>query len=764
MNNIKPFTKIAQESWEFEVSEEPEVVLRDKNGLRIGIDIDGVLADTHSVLMDLASEHVPIDEEDRQKYGVQETKHGSDGLRNQVFEEIFEKGLIAEAPIIPGAAEKVNELYDAGNEIYIITARKKNWEEQTKEWLKKNGIKYHKLIMGAGKKGDVAKEEGIDVFIEDSSDNIENLEGNGIRAFVFSQPWNQDSHATRIEQWKNVKASKESPTLEMEEFFKERTAKHIDLVNKYLEKLKEHYDYEFKDAHDNSKYADPEHEPYLYITWKHKMRDEDEDYEIPEEWKDKCDEATFHHIKNNRHHPEYWDDTLTENPINKENRDEPSGKIVDATKMPEEHILAMVADWCAMSEEKENTPKEWADKNIGVRWEFSPEQKELIYEAIEKIWGKKEEASLKSFTKFSSPRWTPEDKIRLKELYIKYRQRGIPHHIIYKAAAILLDKTWLAVKQKLESMYGLEDELKGMKFEHWDKAKIDKTIQDLYSTGKPINRINLPANLMYQITNHSAPKSLSQGFPTFYNSFDDAMANNILVIGFEREGDKLTEKPIKTLEDALKFYRRKEKLCHTWTKDEIVELLQEAHVVGLPLTYSFFRSHPDIYKPLMGVSRSLEGLRDSIKRNGYTWCNLVVEAVPEYADFYSEDGRMKSSTEEMRVRRFLELNNIPFKTAGEVEKIAVNDPELNEMGYKHFLPDFVVLDKSGNISAYVEVFGSIADSGASNTAELYREKKKAKEKFYSTLPYKFIAVNNNTDGIDLTDEILKQKFGSFLGM
>ncbi len=40
----------------------------------------------------------------------------------------------------------------------------------------------------------------------------------------------------------------------------------------------------------------------------------------------------------------------------------------------------------AMSEEKGGTPKNWADKNVNVRWKFTDKQKDLIYELIEKIW------------------------------------------------------------------------------------------------------------------------------------------------------------------------------------------------------------------------------------------------------------------------------------------------------------------------------------------------------------------------------------------
>lgn len=367
-----------------------------------------------------------------------------------------------------------------------------------------------------------------------------------------------------------------------------------------------------------------------------------------------------------------------------------------------------------------------------------------------------------SLSKFSAPRWTTNEKNRLKELYLKYRARGVPHHIIYKAAAHLLGKSFLAVKQKLERMYDIDEDLGVMKYEHWDQSKIDQAIRDLYLSGQPISRMSLPANLMYQITNHSMPKAETCGFPAYYDSFDHAMASNILAVGLEREGDILTENAIETIEDALKYYRRKEKMAHAWNKDEIIALLQDAHVAGLPLTYSFFKKHPDIYKPLIGVGRSLEGLKDSIKRCGHDWSDLVIEAAPEYVNFYTEDGRLKSSTEELRIRRFLELNEIPFRTAEMSDKIAVTDPELIEQGYKNFVPDFFILNDDGSTCAIVEVFGSVADSLAANTSELYREKKTAKEKFYQTLPYSFIAINNNADGIDLTDEILREKFSAFM--
>ena len=41
-----------------------------------------------------------------------------------------------------------------------------------------------------------------------------------------------------------------------------------------------------------------------------------------------------------------------------------------------------------MSEERGNSPQEWADKVINKRWKFTDEQVKLIYELLNNIWGK----------------------------------------------------------------------------------------------------------------------------------------------------------------------------------------------------------------------------------------------------------------------------------------------------------------------------------------------------------------------------------------
>ena len=95
----------------------------------------------------------------------------------------------------------------------------------------------------------------------------------------------------------------------------------------------------------------------------------------------------YYPITSNNHHPEYWNnDVADEDLLNTKDRDGIPDKIIDATDMPGDYIYEMVADWCAMSEEKGNTPKQWADMVVGKRWKFNKIQTDLIYEIIDKVW------------------------------------------------------------------------------------------------------------------------------------------------------------------------------------------------------------------------------------------------------------------------------------------------------------------------------------------------------------------------------------------
>lgn len=179
---------------------------------------------------------------------------------------------------------------------------------------------------------------------------------------------------------------------DLEKYFIKRTKNHILLVRKYLTKflassLQDIYKgiilKEMKE-HDLSKFEEPEHTPYLLITVKYRDALLNEDF--TQEQLQLMQLATIHHVKVNKHHPEYW--TLqNDNMINLINRDEPM-TLIDATKMPPSYVACMVADWMATSEERNTNPWDWAMKNINHRWLFVSTQIDLIYDILTKFWRK----------------------------------------------------------------------------------------------------------------------------------------------------------------------------------------------------------------------------------------------------------------------------------------------------------------------------------------------------------------------------------------
>ena len=368
---------------------------------------------------------------------------------------------------------------------------------------------------------------------------------------------------------------------------------------------------------------------------------------------------------------------------------------------------------------------------------------------------------------FAAVRWSQNDKKILREVFMKSRDQHIPHNVIYQFLAKKLDRTFRAIKYQLERMYHTDPILSMYKYDSWDRKKIVNMLVQLYTEGHSMNRVSLPRKVRFQIANHSLPKSESRGFETWFNDFDSAVAEAIYTVGFQRneEGKIDHEHPITSIVDAKWYYRRNEKKTHMWNKDEVIRLFQMAHEAGLPLTHQFFAKHYDIYKPLLGVNRSLEGLKTTLKTLGWTWGNAVMKAVPEYQQWYDETGTALRSTGEVRVQRFLDLNNISYRIPSSKDRIAVTHSILIERGYQNFVPDLYILDDMGTDIALVEVFGSVADSEAANgdLAESYREKIEAKIITYRALPIAFIMIHDNTlFGNELDDHSLQQKFHKYL--
>ena len=177
-------------------------------------------------------------------------------------------------------------------------------------------------------------------------------------------------------------------TDEMLGWFNSRTGKHISRVVSWYGKVSAYTGLELIDieAHDASKFREPEHTPYVFTTWNYYCRRNNIPFTIPEDMQERAHAATISHITSNKHHPEFWDDGFDESKFNKADRDAVPDEMVDATAMPLEYVSEMVADWFAVSEEFSSEPRIWADKNVNKRWRFTEEQVEFIYDLIKNVW------------------------------------------------------------------------------------------------------------------------------------------------------------------------------------------------------------------------------------------------------------------------------------------------------------------------------------------------------------------------------------------
>jgi hypothetical protein len=160
------------------------------------------------------------------------------------------------------------------------------------------------------------------------------------------------------------------PTKEMIDFYNQRTLDHCSRVKSNCRYIASVWDDRLQASeishrggiHDSSKFGDDEYIPYVWMSWFYKMKQDGIDFSYPsQEIEQSTDDAWAHHARVNSHHPEYH---------------------FSPEDMSSLDIIEMVCDWVSMSQEFGGSTKDWADKNIGSKWEFNVYQIKLIYHLI----------------------------------------------------------------------------------------------------------------------------------------------------------------------------------------------------------------------------------------------------------------------------------------------------------------------------------------------------------------------------------------------
>ncbi|MFW5889312.1 MAG: 5' nucleotidase, NT5C type [Bacillota bacterium] len=180
----------------------------------IGIDIDGVITDENSLYNRNIWHHYLcnyIGKEIKRKENIYNMYEAYD-LPKKVLDNFLKDNLEKiYFELIPAknAKEVLNELKEKDFTIILITARDKKYRKITEDWLDKYDIAYDKLIHRVNKIP-CAKEENIQLFLEDYQKNAELFLNNDIEVILFDKKHNRESkdikNKYRVKNWMQAKS------------------------------------------------------------------------------------------------------------------------------------------------------------------------------------------------------------------------------------------------------------------------------------------------------------------------------------------------------------------------------------------------------------------------------------------------------------------------------------------------------------------------------------------------------------------------------
>lgn len=175
----------------------------------LGVDLDGVCGDYTTAFREVVAADRGIDPAelpderswDFREWGIATTAE-FDRLHRLA---VLEHGIFRTMPALPGAADALWRLSDAGVWIRIITHRLfVNWGHavavaDTVAWLDQHGVPYRDICFLGAK-----PEVEADCYIDDASHNVLALRDAGNHVVVYDAPYNRDLLGPRATSWEEV--------------------------------------------------------------------------------------------------------------------------------------------------------------------------------------------------------------------------------------------------------------------------------------------------------------------------------------------------------------------------------------------------------------------------------------------------------------------------------------------------------------------------------------------------------------------------------
>ena len=116
----------------------------------------------------------------------------------KLFFSFFESEEYRETQPVSGAYEKLYELKESGHKLFVVTARNKPFEEQTRKrvdthfpWIFSDFLFMSQYTEDEIPKSQLCKEKWIQLLIDDIVSNVQDVNSLWMPWFLLDKPWNQ---------------------------------------------------------------------------------------------------------------------------------------------------------------------------------------------------------------------------------------------------------------------------------------------------------------------------------------------------------------------------------------------------------------------------------------------------------------------------------------------------------------------------------------------------------------------------------------------
>lgn len=173
--------------------------------MNLGFDIDGVISDFARTLARVVKKHynLKLDETEMCYHDLALLL----GISKEESGQLVKETLLGDIVLVKGAKEALLKLYLEGHKIFILTARSKELESITRDWLKQKGVPFSQLFMlieGEKHLADVK----LDLLVEDNLKDAIGWSKKVKNVLVFDHPWNKSVNVKRlfkrVYSWKDI--------------------------------------------------------------------------------------------------------------------------------------------------------------------------------------------------------------------------------------------------------------------------------------------------------------------------------------------------------------------------------------------------------------------------------------------------------------------------------------------------------------------------------------------------------------------------------